>query len=239
MEVSKAIPQAVDLSRIVSDFGLQVRKKETDRGVVKQYAAALEQGKEFPPVTLAAIGGVLYCLDGFHRIEANKLAGRRQVDALILEGLTMSEAAWKAAEANLTHGLRLKGAEVREAFRRYVKAGQHRRANGRYKSYRDIAGDLGGVKRHQTINNWMKKDFKKIAAAMGDRDHAERQWSTQEASQGPTVVERVEAALDTARNYMGGIEGAEERARIAGRLTAMAAEATAGQPANPLERAPF
>lgn len=53
------------------------------------------------------------------------------------------------------------------------------------------------------------------------------------------MVACVEAALDTARNYLGGIEGGMERARIAERLEAMAAEAKAGVPANLLVRAPF
>ena len=55
-------------------------------------------------------------------------------------------------------------------FRAFVKAKQHRKPNGRLKSYREIAAEIGGTKSHNTINNWMREDYPAIARAMGGAD---------------------------------------------------------------------
>ncbi len=77
-----------------------------------------------------------------------------------------SRAKWMAAEANLTHGLPLRNAEIRTAFKALIRARRHILRPGMLLSYRDLAGLLGGLKRHTTIRNWMVADFPAIARRM-------------------------------------------------------------------------
>ena len=69
------------------------------------------------------------------------------------------------------HGLPLARRDVRRAFRAFVKAGCHIAGDDVlgpvYKSYREIAAELGGTRRHTTIYNWMREDFPRLARAMG------------------------------------------------------------------------
>jgi hypothetical protein len=79
---------------------------------------------------------------------------------------------WLAAKGNLQHGLPLNRAALREAFRRFVKAGMNRMADGTLMSTRALARELG-MGSHQSMMNWMKQDFPKIAAEMRGRDPEE------------------------------------------------------------------
>lgn len=69
-----------------------------------------------------------------------------------------------AAQANCKHGLPLKPKEMRNVFKVYVGSRQHREANGWINSYRRMESDLGNRVSYNTLRNWMKKDFPKIAA---------------------------------------------------------------------------
>jgi hypothetical protein len=73
-----------------------------------------------------------------------------------------------AASENMSHGLPLRKSELHHVFRAYVSSRQHLKKRG-IKSYREMAKDLPGVS-HNTIRNWMQKDFPKIAARMGGPD---------------------------------------------------------------------
>ena len=56
--------------------------------------------------------------------------------------MTMGEGRWAAATANMAHGLPLKPKELRNVFAAYITARQHYKANGRLKSYRDMAATI-------------------------------------------------------------------------------------------------
>ena len=71
-----------------------------------------------------------------------------------------------AAEANLTHGLPLKSAAKKEVFRAFVRAGKHRKGRAGVKSSRDIAAALQGIITHQTVLEYMRRDFPAIHAKM-------------------------------------------------------------------------
>lgn len=66
----------------------------------------------------------------------------------------------------MNHGLRLKRSEARAAFRAYVHAGMHRLPRGRFKSSREIANDLHGMRSYRTILTWMEQDFPATYRAM-------------------------------------------------------------------------
>lgn len=163
-----SVPVAIaDLHR---DPRNQIRHN-INRPTVDRYATALRAGVELPPVMVALIGGVPTLVDGWHRVAAHQAIGATRVSAVIVQA-TAREARWLAAEANLAHGLPLKPREVREAFRAFIKARKHRtsassgQASGRL-SYREIAKALGGLVTHQTVSNWMHKDFPDIAREYG------------------------------------------------------------------------
>jgi hypothetical protein len=157
--------EEVLISTLVQDPNFQVRKK-LDSQTVSRYAAAYSAGRPMPPIKVALIEDARVVVDGWHRLAALEKIGRCKVQAEIVKA-TAREALWLAAQANLQHGLPLKSPEVRAAFRAYIKAQQHRGPRGNLKSYRQIAQELGGLRRYTTIRNWMKRDFRKIFDAMG------------------------------------------------------------------------
>ncbi|NGM20409.1 ParB N-terminal domain-containing protein [Roseomonas stagni] len=167
---TEAAPIKLDIADLHRDPRNQIRHG-TNRAVVDRYATALRAGVELPPVRVAMIEGVPTLVDGWHRVAAHQAIGATSVPAVIVQA-TAREARWLAAEANLAHGLPLKPREVRDAFRAFIRARKHRTAasarqpSGRL-SYRDIAKALGGLVTHQTVSNWMHKDFPDIALEYG------------------------------------------------------------------------
>lgn len=159
--------QVVALDQIVLDDLLQVRNK-VDQGVVKKYAEQMGMGIEFPPIRLARIDDALFLVDGWHRVGAVRTNGKTEVIATVTP-MTRQEAIWEAAQANLSHGLPLKRSERRAVFKAYIHAGKHKQGK-KYKSYRVIAEELGGIAQHTTVRGWMEKDFKRIFKAMGDSE---------------------------------------------------------------------
>ena len=153
----------VSISEIVRDDLLQVRKK-LDRATVNKYAEQMLAGAAFPPVTVARINGELFLLDGWHRMSAAECIEAREIDAVVTN-MSRQDAIWEAARANLTHGLPLKKTEQREVFRAYVRSGRHNHG-GKYKSYREIAKELGGLAQYTTIRSWMEKDFRRVFNSM-------------------------------------------------------------------------
>jgi hypothetical protein len=145
----------------------QVRGK-LDNAAVSRYKNIYKNGGTMPPIRIALVAGTLRLVDGWHRLEALRLLGHDEVLADIVE-MTLSDARWAAASANLTHGLPLKSKEVRNVFNAYITSRQHYKANGRTKSYRDIAADLNGVVTYRTLNRWMEEDHPKIAKEMSSR----------------------------------------------------------------------
>lgn len=155
------IIQIADIA-IRSDW--QVRNK-IDPQTVNRYKAIYKNGGELPPIEIALVEGAFRLIDGWHRLEALRLLDRYDAEANITE-MSMNEARWAAASANLAHGLPLKPKEVRNVFRSYITARRHYRSNGRLKSYREMAGELNGAVSYRTLNRWMEQDHPKIAKEM-------------------------------------------------------------------------
>jgi hypothetical protein len=139
---------------------------------VNTYATAMKNGHKFPPVRLARIDDKksLTVIDGWHRLSAATSLGVDAVPAIV-ERMSCREAMRQAALANLGHGLPLKKAELRRVFKLFIKSGSYRKKNKQLMSYREISTALNGCVGHTTIVNWMKKDFPKIANAMGGVEH--------------------------------------------------------------------
>jgi hypothetical protein len=86
------------------DESLQHRSA-IDINVVRDWAALMRCGTEFPPVTVWQDGDIYWLSDGFHRTAAAEEAGRKEIRAEIRAG-TFADAKWDSYAANSTHGLR-------------------------------------------------------------------------------------------------------------------------------------
>jgi len=118
----------------------------------------MQAGAEFPPVTLAHIGGSLYLVDGWHRVAA-ALANNQYLILADVSEMTFDEARWYAAKANTEHGLPLKAKELREVFRAFIETNRHMQGQ-KLMPYREIAKRIG--KGFSTIRNWMKADYPRL-----------------------------------------------------------------------------
>ncbi len=197
----------VELSLLSVLPDLQVRAK-TDPATVRRYANAMKAGAAFPPITVAELDGVLVLLDGFHRREAMASLSVRRSAAQLVTARTFEDARWKAAQANLQHGRPYSRSEVREAFRAYVGASQHRhggRRRGTLKSYREMGADLGQP--HTTLRNWMRRDFPTVFRALADGGEGVRSLGDLPNADTPSVrFEReANAALDAVAASLPGV----------------------------------
>ena len=105
--------EVLPLDSLVTDGGTQVRS-EIDDEVVGEYAEALADGAQFPPVVVFRVDAGDLLADGFHRVLAYRKVGRSEVDADVYHG-SRDDALWHALGANRAHGQRLKPADKRHA----------------------------------------------------------------------------------------------------------------------------
>lgn len=157
--------QLIEMQHITRDPRYQVRN-QLDPKLVKQYAVAMSNGAEFPPIHLAQVGEALFIVDGWHRQAAQHSLGKREVCAKVTP-MTEDEALRASALANAKHGKPLKSSERRNVFQNFIQGKGHVKANGRLMSYREISEALGGHVGHTTIFNWMKADFPSVFENMG------------------------------------------------------------------------
>ena len=101
------------VEELVVDERLQTRAA-LNQAVLRDYAKAMGQEQKFPPLLVGIINDVSYVVDGFHRLEAAKLAGLTELQAETFEG-TWQEGLESALGANTTHGCRRTNADKRKA----------------------------------------------------------------------------------------------------------------------------
>jgi hypothetical protein len=211
----------VPLKDILRNESFQVRQgRKAGEGpldwfTAEQYAGGYAAGDRFPPVLLARWKDALVLVDGWHRMKGAEIAGKEEIAAKVVAVSSLEELLWLTAEANLTHGKRLYGREHREVFRRYIRAGRHQVKPGRrsrLKSYRDIAKDLHGIRRHTTIQNWMQNDFPQIAGRMGT---GEANKSVRQASDPEQAIFRgAKEAASTLANATKALSSEERRGEL-------------------------
>lgn len=102
------------LSDIAFDAGTQIRAS-IDQQVVGDYADAMTNGAQFPPIVLFHDGNRHYLADGFHRFLAAQRNQFRDIDADVRPG-TQQDALWFALGANKTHGKQLNTADKKHAI---------------------------------------------------------------------------------------------------------------------------
>lgn len=194
--------ELVRIENIHFDQLYQARLGVQDKQV-KAYATAMKNGHKFPPVRLAWIDNKKYLIviDGWHRVNAAIAVGADVIPAIV-ERMSYREAMGQAALANLSHGLPLKKKELRRVFKLFMKSSIYRKKNKQLMSYREISTALNGCVGHTTIANWMKKDFPRIASAMGSIEHGNSQAESARVDlQGAYSRQAYEALQQTLINY--------------------------------------
>lgn len=204
----------VAIEELLRDPRYQVRKK-LDDATVGRYAKNYRAGTPMPPVKVAMVGGVPVVIDGWHRLAALDTLGILTVDVEVIEA-TPKEARWLAAKANLAHGLPLKGSELREVFRAYVRAGEHletTKHGKRLKSYRAIGAELGRT--HPTIRAWMQRDFPRIARKYSNEENAKMTGGVREVDPEEEHAETVRNKLNDVLAASRGVKDEALRAELA------------------------
>jgi len=105
--------ETVILDDIRTDGGTQPREYLNEL-VLSEYAEAMTEGTEFPPVVIFFDGDDYWLADGFHRFFAAKKCGSRDLVADVQQG-TRRDARLYAVGANAAHGLRRTNADKRRA----------------------------------------------------------------------------------------------------------------------------
>lgn len=90
-----------------------------DESVINEYAEAMKNGDEFPPIDVYRDGDDNYVADGFHRIKGAIKAGLAEFKAKIKEG-TIRDAILHSVSANSTHGLRRTNLDKRNAVEKLL-----------------------------------------------------------------------------------------------------------------------
>ena len=87
---------------------------QINESTVSEYAEAIKNGVQFPPVTVFFDGTNFWLADGFHRLLAHKRAGKTEIlEAREVGGLR--DAILYSVSANASHGLRRTNADKRKA----------------------------------------------------------------------------------------------------------------------------
>ncbi len=95
--------RVVKLQDIKLDGGTQYREA-IDQNKVKEYAEAMDDGAEFPPIQCTFDGSTYWLWDGFHRYFAWHALGAKTIEVLYTPG-TQEDAQDLALSANSTHGI--------------------------------------------------------------------------------------------------------------------------------------
>lgn len=101
------------LTDILINGGTQART-EINQSIVAEYAEAIRQGTDFPPVIVFEDGANFWLADGFHRYHAHKAAGAMNISCDMRTG-TQREAVLYSLSANANHGLRRTNEDKRKA----------------------------------------------------------------------------------------------------------------------------
>ena len=106
--------KTLEIKDIRTDLGTQIRVS-IDEELVQNYHEKLEDGVEFPPITVF-FDGIQYILGGgFHRLFAHERSKRLYIDAEVRHG-TLDDAIDFALQDNEEHGLRRSNADRRNAI---------------------------------------------------------------------------------------------------------------------------
>lgn len=105
--------EMIPLDAVRINGGTQSRA-ELNQATIAEYAEAVRQAVEFPPIVTFFDGASFWLADGFHRFNAHKDAGAMEISAEIRSG-TQRDAILYSVGANASHGLRRTNEDKRRA----------------------------------------------------------------------------------------------------------------------------
>lgn len=110
------------LANITIDAGVQPRVDGLNDGHVKDILEAIERGEELPPlVVYQSESNTLWLSEGFHRAEAYRRKGVKQVACVVRKG-DRKDALANACGSNRGHGLKRTNADKRRAVGLLIEA---------------------------------------------------------------------------------------------------------------------
>lgn len=104
MKATMTTLKTLNTQAIRVDGGTQARV-QINNDAVADYAEAIKDGAEFPPVVVFFDGADYFLADGYHRLHASNTAGKTSIQADVRVG-TLRDAVLYSLGANATHGLR-------------------------------------------------------------------------------------------------------------------------------------
>jgi uncharacterized ParB-like nuclease family protein len=105
--------KVMNIGALVMDERLQSRT-EINEGTVSEYAEAILEGADFPPVLVYFDGISYYLTDGYHRLLAHKRAEKVSILCNVVQG-TLRDAVFHSTGVNTAHGMRRTYADKRKA----------------------------------------------------------------------------------------------------------------------------
>jgi len=110
------------IDTIRTDGGTQPRDRMIEE-VVSEYADALNNAAEFPPIVAFYDGSDYWLADGFHMLTAHRSVGRKQIRVDVRQG-TRRDAILFSVGANAAHGLPRTNADKRRAVLTLLRDGE-------------------------------------------------------------------------------------------------------------------
>lgn len=146
------ISALVEAKGITVIKGLQCRRGVSVEKVIEYSALLLEDSSfEFPAIFCMKLpDGRIVVVDGFHRIEAYKMAERELIPIAWADG-TMEDAQWLAASSNKDHGLPRTTADKRRAVA----------ASLRHPNYTSGSVSMRDIAKHVGVSHTMVQDVAK------------------------------------------------------------------------------
>ena len=143
------------INKIIIPQGLLPRIFGVNEEKVEEYAEAMENGAEFPPIKVwEKLDGTYQVIDGVHRISAYRKLGKEYIEAEIIQGIEDEIAFMEwAIRENLKHGLPLSREDKREDARRlYIKGRKPESIARLFKvSLRTVYNWIGDLKEEEKL----------------------------------------------------------------------------------------
>jgi hypothetical protein len=117
------------IEEVYCDSAVQPRD-QLNRSVVRDYFELMQAGETFPPLQIVAADNTFLLVDGYHRLEAAKLAKLKMIRCLVREG-DRRYAILLSSKANVRHGLRRTIADKRRAVMKVLADVEWRRWSDR------------------------------------------------------------------------------------------------------------
>jgi hypothetical protein len=114
----------VPIREVIADPRCQSRTG-IEPALVHEYAQALRDGAELPPLSVIKTDAGYYLYDGFHRLQAYRAAGKSVVPVNATPG-DLWDAIERSCAVNATHGKRRTPADTKRAVETILKVMQHR-----------------------------------------------------------------------------------------------------------------